>query len=204
MSNFMSRRLWPTFVFVILLLPGLALAQGPRGGGFPGAFGMQWWENPVANGLNLSEAQNKQIRSIVAEYRSKLIDLRANEEKAQGDFQDVFNDAPADQRRANDAIDRLGNARGEMTKVISQMSLKMRNVLTAEQWQQLRERQEGRMRNRMMPAPMDSKGGPRGDGRRGFRRGPDGGNPNVQPGPPPQAGATPPPPQVQPVKPPQR
>ena len=38
-----------------------------------------------------------------------------------------------------------GNARAEMTKVISQMSLKMRNVLTTEQWQQLRERQEERM-----------------------------------------------------------
>lgn len=174
------------------------LAQGPRGKGFPGGFGFQWWDNPVANGLNLSETQNKQIRSIVAEYRSKLIDLRANEEKAQGDFQDVFNDAPADQRRANDSIERLSNARGEMTKVISQMSLKMRNVLTAEQWQQLRDRQEERMRNRRMPSPVDSKDAPaQGDGRRGFRRGSGGGNPSSA-----QAGATPPPPQIQPVKPP--
>jgi Spy/CpxP family protein refolding chaperone len=189
----MWKRLLPIFVFA-----GLALAQRPGGKGFPGGFGFQWWDNPVANGLNLSEAQNKQIRSIVAEYRSKLIDLRANEEKAQGDFQDVFNDAPADQRRANDAIDRLSNARGEMTKVISQMSLRMRNVLTAEQWQQLRERQEERMRNRRMPSPVDSridsKDAPaQGDGRRGFRRGAGGGNPQVSAAPPPQ---------VQPVKPP--
>jgi Spy/CpxP family protein refolding chaperone len=200
----MWKRLLAAFAFS-LLLPALVCAQGPRGGGFPGGFGMQWWDNPVANGLNLSESQNKQIRAIVAEYRSKLIDLRANEEKAQGDFQDVFNDAPADQRRANDAIDRLGNARGEMTKVISQMSLKMRNVLTAEQWQQLRERQDERMRNRMMSSPVDSKGDSRKDGRRGFRRGPDGGNPNGPVAPPPQGG-TPAPstPQVQPVKPPQK
>jgi Spy/CpxP family protein refolding chaperone len=198
----MSRRL---FALVVLLLPGLALAQVPRrGGGFPGGFGFQWWENPVANGLNLSEAQNKQIRSIVAEYRTKLIDLRANEEKAQGDFQDVFNDAPADQRRSSDAIERLSNARGEMTKVISQMSLKMRNVLTAEQWQQLREREEERMRNRRMPSPVDSKDALQNDGRRGFRRGPGGGNPNVQPASAAQAGTTPPPPQIQPVKPAQR
>jgi Spy/CpxP family protein refolding chaperone len=195
----MSRR----FLIFAILLPGLSLAQGPRGGGLPGGLGFQWWENPVANGLNLSEAQNKQIRSIVAEYRSKLIDLRANEEKAQGDFQDVFNDAPADQRRANDAIDRLGNARAEMTKVISQMSLKMRNVLTTEQWQQLRERQEERMRNRRMPSPVDSKDAPSGDVRRGFRRGSGGGNPNVQQATPGQTGSTPAP-QVQPQKPPQK
>ncbi len=164
------------FLVALLLVPAALLAQGSRGKGLPGGIGFQWWDNPVANGLNLSEAQNKQIRSIVAEYRSRLIDLRANEEKAQGDFQDIFNDAPADQRRANDAIERLGNARAEMTKTISQMSLKMRNVLTAEQWQQLRERQEERMRNRMKSAPADLKGEPRTDGRKGFRRGgpPDG------------------------------
>ena len=48
-----------------LALPILVWAQ-PGGGGprFPGGLG-QWWENPVANGLNLAEAQNKQIRSIV-------------------------------------------------------------------------------------------------------------------------------------------
>jgi len=189
------------FLLALLLVPAALLAQG-RGGGFGGTIGFQWWDNPVANGLNLSDGQNKQIHSIVAEYRSRLIDLRANEEKAQGDFQDVFNDTPADQRRANDAIDRLSSARAEMTKTISQMSLRMRNVLTAEQWQQLRERQEERMRNRMKSAPVDSKGEPRTDGRRGFRRGGSGDGSAVPP-PAPQ-GASPAQPQIQPVKPPQK
>lgn len=188
------------FLLAMLLVPAWLLAQG-RGGGFGGTIGFQWWDNPVANGLNLSDAQNKQIHSIVAEYRSRLIDLRANEEKAQGDFQDIFNDAPTDQRRANDAIERLGNARAEMTKTISQMSLKMRNVLTAEQWQQLRERQEERMRNRKSP-PVDLKGDPRTDGRRGFRRGGSGDGSAVPP-PAPQ-GASTAQPQIQPVKPPQK
>ena len=196
----MSTRLVPGFILAMLLVPGAAFAQGPRGGG--GIPGGQWWDSPVANGLNLTDAQNKQIHSIVAEYRSRLIDLRANEEKAQGDFQDIFNDAPADQRRANDAIERLGNARAEMTKTISQMSLKMRNVLTAEQWQQLRGRQEERLRNRMKSAPVDSKGDPRTDGRRGYRRGGSGDGSAVPP-PAPQ-GASPAQPQVQPVKPPQK
>lgn len=174
------------FLLAIVLVPAALLAQG-RVKGLPGGIGFQWWDNPVANGLNLSDAQNKQIRTIVAEYRSRLIDLRANEEKAQGDFQDIFNDAPADQKRANEAIERLGNARAEMTKTISQMSLKMRNVLTAEQWQQLRDRQEERMRNRLKAPPIDSKGDPRTDGRKGFRRGtPPDGSP-VPPAPAPQA-----------------
>jgi Spy/CpxP family protein refolding chaperone len=195
----MSGRLLPAFVLAVLLGPAAVLAQGPRVGGFAGSIGFQWWDSPLANGLNLSEAQNKQIRSIVAEYRTRLIDLRANEQKAQGDFEDIFNDAPADQKRANDAIDRLGNARAEMTKVISQMSLRMRNVLTAEQWAQLREKQEERLRNRKAP-PVDSKGDPRTDGRRGFRRAAPGDGSAVPP-PAPQ-GASPAQPQIQPVKPP--
>jgi Spy/CpxP family protein refolding chaperone len=198
----MSRGFLPGVILAVLLGPAAGLAQGPRGGGFGGSIGFQWWDSPLANGLNLSEAQNKQIHSIVAEYRTRLIDLRANEQKAQGDFEDIFNDAPADQKRANDAIDRLSNARAEMTKVISQMSLKMRNVLTAEQWAQLRERQEERMRNRKSP-PVDSKGEPRTDGRRGFRRGTGDGSSATAPTPGPQ-GAAPAAPQVQPVKPPQK
>lgn len=197
----MSRKL---FVAGILLLPLLAMPQGRGGGGMPGGRGFQWWENPVANGLNLSEAQNKQIRSIVAEYRGRLIDLRANEEKAQGDFQDVFNDAPADQRRANDAIERLSSARAETTKAVSQMSLKMRNVLTNEQWAQLRERQAERMLNRRMPPPVDSKDAPQGDSRRGFRRGSGGGSSNAQPAPSAQTGTQAAVPQTQPVRPPQK
>lgn len=194
-------RRWSPLLVLALALPGLVPAQGARAG--LGGLGFQWWDNPVANGLNLTDAQNKQIRAIVAEYRSKLIDLRANEEKAQGDFQDIFNDAPTDQKRANEAIERLSSARAEMTKVISQMSLKMRNVLTAEQWQQLRDRQEERMRNRRMP-PADSKDAPS-DMRRGFRRGgPGGGNPNVPPTQPPPAAGVQPSSPSQPVRPPQK
>jgi Spy/CpxP family protein refolding chaperone len=109
----------------------------------------------------LSEAQNTQIRAIVREYRTKLIDLRAAEDKAQGDLQDVFNDTPNDQRKANDAIDRLAGARADATKTLSQMSLRLRNVLTAEQWQQLRDREQNRFRGRGIPGGSpDSKAAP--------------------------------------------
>src|ERR1700722_20569525 len=104
-----NNRMWKALLFVPMLA-SLVSAQG-RGERFPGGLGGQWWDNPVANGLNLSDTQNKQIRSIVAEYRSKLIDLRANEEKAQGDFQDVFNESPNNQRRATDALGWMSNAR---------------------------------------------------------------------------------------------
>ncbi len=51
--------------------------------------------------LNLSEDQQKQIKSAVREYRTKLIDLRANAEKAEAEMEEAFNDEIFDQRRAN-------------------------------------------------------------------------------------------------------
>jgi Spy/CpxP family protein refolding chaperone len=172
--------------FLSLAIPALVTAQVPRS--LSGGLG-QWWDSPLANGLNLTDAQNKQIRSIVAEYRSRLIDLRAAEQKAQGDLQDVFNDTPTDQRKANEVIDRLGNARGETTRVISQMSLRLRNVLSNEQWQVLRERQENRPRRMLRPPMPDSKADPNAQ-RPGGRRFGQGGPP-----------ADPNAPQAQPVKP---
>lgn len=115
------------------------LAQMPRGF-YP------WWDSPVAKDLNLSEDQNRQIRDIVHEYRTKLIDQRASLEKAEVELQDIFNDDNLDQRRGNEAIERLITARGDITRSLSQMSLRLRVILTADQYHELMRR-----RPRMQP-----------------------------------------------------
>ena len=99
-----------------------------------------WWDSPIARDLNLKEEQNQQIREVVRGYRNKLIDQRSALEKAEGDFEDVFNDEKIDQRKANDAVERLATARADMSRTVSQMSLKLRTILTAEQWHELQKR----------------------------------------------------------------
>jgi Spy/CpxP family protein refolding chaperone len=116
-------------------MPGFG--QGPRAM-FP------WWNSPMVRDLNLTSDQQQQIRSTLREYRDRVIDLRATVDKAEGELEDAFNDERLDQRRANDAIDRLATARAEMTRVISQMSLKLRTVLTPEQWRELQKRRQER------------------------------------------------------------
>lgn len=128
----MMRTLLP-FVLLLAALP--AAAQPPRGY-FP------WWESPLVRDLNLTEDQRQQIRNTVRDYRSRLIDLRAAVEKAEGEVGDVFNDPSIDQRRGMEAIDRLIAARGELTRAISEMTLKLRLVLTREQWQELQRRRQ--------------------------------------------------------------
>lgn len=155
-------------VMILAVLP--AAAQTPRGI-------FNWWDTPIARDLNLSEAQRDQIRNTVRDYRSKLIDLRAAVDKAEIEVEDAFNEDTLDQQRATAAIDRLAAARGDMIRVFSQMSLKMRTVLTQEQWRELQSR-----RPRMTPGqgnpPMR---GPmrRGPGLRG-PMGPGAGGPPVE------------------------
>jgi Spy/CpxP family protein refolding chaperone len=116
-----------------LLSVAAAFAQPPRGM-FP------WWESGLVRDLNLSEEQQKQIQSTVREYRDRMIDLRAAVQKAEAQVQDLMNEDKPDVRRSNEAIDKLVNARSELTRVFSQMGFRIRGVLTQEQWRELQRR----------------------------------------------------------------
>lgn len=119
---------------LLIALPILLSAQPP-------SRPRPWWDSQVVRDLNLTDAQNKQIQTTVKEYRPRLFDLRAVVNQAESDLEAAFNDDPVDQRKANDAIERLAAARSELTKALSQMDLKLRTVLTAQQWQELQKRQ---------------------------------------------------------------
>ncbi|MBV8842498.1 MAG: periplasmic heavy metal sensor [Bryobacterales bacterium] len=121
--------------FVILLIAGLSVPALKAQARFP------WWEGPIAKSLDLTDAQNAQIRATVAEYRDKLRDLRAAVNKAETDLEAIFNEESVDQRQANDAINQLAAARSELFKTTSQMDLKLRIALTAQQWQVLQAQQ---------------------------------------------------------------
>jgi Spy/CpxP family protein refolding chaperone len=57
--------------------------------------------------------------------------------KADADLAAAFNEEPVDQAKANDAINRLAAAHAEANRTVSQFSLKLRTVLTAQQWQEM-------------------------------------------------------------------
>lgn len=98
-----------------------------------------WWNNQVVvqKVLNLTPQQQQQVRQIVRQYRPRLIDIRADVAKAEIDLETQFNHDPVDQTKANQAIEHLIAARSELTRTLSEMSLKLRVMLTEAQWQQL-------------------------------------------------------------------
>jgi Spy/CpxP family protein refolding chaperone len=124
----------PRVLILALLLSGSLFAQMPRGL-YP------WWNRPaIRQDLRLTNQQFREIRMTMAQYRSRLIEIRAEVNRAETDLEAEFNRDPVDQTRANQAIERLIAARSDLTRTLSQLSLKLRTVLTAEQWQELQRR----------------------------------------------------------------
>jgi Spy/CpxP family protein refolding chaperone len=117
---------------VSLLLPVMLCAQPPHGRGAR--------INPeVAKRLNLTEAQTHQVDQVYQEDRPRLFSVREEVNKAEAAVDAAFNEDPVDQAKGNDAINRLTAARSELTKAVSQHDLRIRMILTTQQWQQLKE-----------------------------------------------------------------
>ena len=159
----------------LLLAPAL-LAQGPPMGIFP------WWEGPIAAELNLTDAQKQQVETIQREYRGKMIDGRGEVTKAELTLDDAMNAEPFDLRKATDAANKASDVRNELTRNMSQMSLRLRAVLTKEQWQKTRARTQrpgfmgGGPGGGIGRGPGGGRGDGRGDGRgKGGPDRPDGG-----------------------------
>jgi Spy/CpxP family protein refolding chaperone len=121
-----------------LLLSGSVFAQMPRGI-------YAWWSRPeIARDLNLSPAQRQQIRATVQQYRPHLMNVRMTVNQAEQALAEQFERNPVDAGKTNEAIERLVDARSDLTRTLTQLSLKLRLVLTEQQWQELQRRRPTR------------------------------------------------------------
>ena len=132
-------------------------AQGPRSGFFP------WWESPMVTGLDLTDTQRTEIRSVIREYRGRMQEVRTRCKKRRAIWMRSSTKIRWINSAGSEAIDRLTKARADMTKSVSEMSLRMRAVLTTQQWQELQRRQRDQG-SRIENAGRGS-GSPRGPGR---------------------------------------
>jgi Spy/CpxP family protein refolding chaperone len=118
-------------IFLILALTISLQAQMPNSL-YP------WWSNKiVVRQLNLSNGQIQQIRGVVSHYRPELLEDRAKVLRAEQNLEDLFNHDPVDQPKTTQAIEQLIAARSGLTRSLSDLSLKLRVLLTPAQWQQL-------------------------------------------------------------------
>jgi Spy/CpxP family protein refolding chaperone len=127
----------PRLLALTLLWGAILSAQLPRGI-------YAWWSQPqIARDLNLSPSQREQIRATVQQYRPHLLNVREAVKQAEQALADQFNRNPVDPKKTDEAIERLVDARSDLTRTLTQLSLKLRLVLTEEQWQELQRRRPG-------------------------------------------------------------
>lgn len=129
--------------FALLLAAGAALAQ-------PALIEGKWWKRPrIAQALGLTAAQTGELEKIFAAHKPKLIDLKADLEKRQFDYEQAMTAENVDRKRVEASVQAREQARAKLQTELSLMELDMRQVLTPEQRekaQQLR----AEVRERMM------------------------------------------------------
>lgn len=180
-----------------VLMAGAAGAQGFGGGQGPGpgfgpheppmqrafgAAGMQkgWWNNPrMVERLKLTDDQRKAMDAIMLAHREKLIDLRANLEKAELEMQPLMSADTPNDAAITAQIDKVVQARGDLERADSRFLLAIRDKLTPDQWKQVRAfREEGGMREERRQEWRQE--GQRPDMQRPGMQGPGGQGPGMQ------------------------
>lgn len=127
----------------------------------------KWWTNAdLAKKLNLTDQQVSQMEQIYQQHRLKLIDQVAAVQKQEVTLEPMLSADRPDEAQVLAQIDKIAQARAELEKSNARMLLGIRQVLTADQWKQLKAE--------MPRGPMRRMGTGDGPGEPGPRRGPDG------------------------------
>jgi periplasmic protein CpxP/Spy len=160
--------------------PGPAIAQGPGPGG-PG-FGDhrppmeramrgdrgRWWNNPkIVEKLKLTDDQRKAMDQIFQEHREKLVDLRANVEKAEIEMEPLVRADQPNEAAVLAQIDKVAQARAELEKANARFLFELRAKLTPDQWKQVQDFRQNHQQMRRdwgngdrRPGVKDDKGAP--------------------------------------------
>jgi len=126
--------------------PGFGEHQPPmeRAFGFAGAQG-QWWNRPkIVAQLKLTDDQRKAMDGILQAHRMKLIDLRADLERAEVSLQPLISADEPNQAALQGQIDKIVQARAALEKANALFLLDIRMKLTPDQWKQLKMIHENR------------------------------------------------------------
>ena len=130
----------------------------------------RWWKNSdVIRELNLTPDQQKKLDDIMFVHMEKMIDLRAVLDKEELKLKMLL-DAPAIvEKQVLDQVDRVLAARDRMHRLRAEMFVKVRTLLTPDQWEKMKFKFKDAVRERFQRR---MQGGP-----------PEGGEDRPQPSP---------------------
>ena len=116
------------------LLLGALIAADARGQGLDG----KWWKRPrIAQELAITPEQDAELEKIFARSKPKLIDLRADLEKKQFDYEQSMQAESTDRKTVEAKIEAREESRARLQKELALMELDMKQVLKPDQRERL-------------------------------------------------------------------
>jgi len=101
----------------------------------------KWWLNEeVVRNLQITEAQQKELGKIYYSHLEKAIDLKAKVEKEQLKLREMLDQKEINEKELLSQVDRLLEARNSLERARAELFVKVRIILTPEQWQKVKER----------------------------------------------------------------
>ncbi len=120
--------------------PPMERAFGAMGAGNKG-----WWNNSaIIERLKLTDDQRKAMDAILLQHREKLIDLRADLEKAELAMQPLMGADTPNDAAITAQIDKVVQARADLERANARFLLAIRDKLTVDQWKQIQAAQQER------------------------------------------------------------
>ncbi len=162
---------------LLLALTAFALAEeGPGGPGGPeGMHGGHhrpgpppaFWRDPqLVQLLGLTSDQIKTLDDLEYNFHDQEITLRAEMEKAHLRFERAYRDGGGNDQEVLQAAHRLADVQSQMFILHAEQQLKVRKVLSAEQWKKLMAAPPPMHGGMQGPCPMQGHGGMPGPGAR--------------------------------------
>jgi len=108
-----------------------------------------WWENPrMVEHIGLSDEQQAEIREIVFAHARRMIDLKADVDKAGLDLASTVDQQDFDPAPVRAAYAVFQTARHKLENERFEMLLEVRQLLTYEQWRKIEEAKKRIQHNR--------------------------------------------------------
>jgi Spy/CpxP family protein refolding chaperone len=127
----------------------------------------KWWENPrMVDHIDLSDEQQAQIREIVFAYARRMIDLKADVDKAGLDLASTVDQQEFDPEPVRAAYAVFQTARHKLENERFEMLLEVRQVLSYDQWRKIEEIKQRMKQNRAEQQRRPGPGGQRPPGER--------------------------------------
>ena len=127
----LDKKVWSVLAVLLLFFPSGIFAQDMMDG--------KWWQSKrVAESLEITDAEKRQLNETYTASRRELITLKSNVEKERFELDNLLDRGDSKKETVLDQYNRLEAARSELSKERFNLLLDVREIVGIERYQQLK------------------------------------------------------------------